>query len=312
MASRAAVAKAGDKHKSRHSLRALWKSIGKSKWVYVLLAPHLGYFTLFVFYPLLRAVMYSFQRVGLRQARWTGLANYARLWHDELFAKALKVTTIFTVSYVPIGMILAVILAGLIYQLSPRVQTFFKSSLYLPGVVSSVAVGMVWVWMYHPNNGLLNYLLSRMGLGPYQWLQSPSLALPSVIFMSVIMSFGSPVVLLTASMGAIPTSLYEVAEIDGAGKIRQFWSITLPLLKPTLLYLLVVRTIGSYQVFESVYVMTRGGPYYATSTLVYSIYNTAFLDLEFGYASAKAIILFAIVVVLSILQFKFLSTDVEY
>jgi multiple sugar transport system permease protein len=278
----------------------------------VLLTPHLAYFGLFVFYPVVRAVWYSFMRVGLRRAQWLGIANYTHLLEDEIFAKALKVTTIYTLTYVPIGLILAVILAGLIYQLSPRLQTFFKSGLYLPGVVSSVAVGMIWVWMYHPNNGLLNYMLSRVGLGPYQWLQSPTMALPSVIFMSVFMSFGSPVVLLTASMGAIPTTLYEVAEMDGAGKIRQFWSITLPLLKPTLLYLLVVRTIGSYQVFESVYVMTRGGPYYATSTLVYSIYTTAFLDLQFGYASAKAIVLFFIVVTLSIIQFKFLSTDVEY
>ena len=180
-------------------------------------------------------------------------------------------------------------------------------------VVAAVVVVLVWRWIYNPNTyGLLNYLLSLSDRQPVLWLQDPKLALAALTATSLIGGHGGAVVLILAAMGGIPKHLYESARLDGSRRLQEFWYITIPLLKPTILYLAVMGTIGSFQVFIGIFLLTNGGPNYATTTSVFYIYRVGFVHFEFGYASAQAVILFLIIMVFSSLVFRSLSADVEY
>ncbi|HOI36793.1 MAG TPA: sugar ABC transporter permease, partial [Bacillota bacterium] len=206
----------------------------------------------------------------------------------------------------------ALIISALIFPLAKPIQTFFKGAFYLPHVTSSVIISMVWLWIFNPPFGLLNYIMELLGFAPHAWLGDVRTALLSIILMQVVMGGGSSIVLITAAMGSIPYHLYEAAYLDGATKTQAFFKVTIPLLRPTILYLLVTGTISSFQVFTNVYLMTQGGPQFSTMTLVYLIYDTAFKQFRFGLASAQAVVLFAIVFALAIVQFRFLGQEVEY
>ena len=242
-----------------------------------------------------------------------GLANLERLWLDPVFFKALRNTFLYTLAVVPIATFTALILAELVRPMRAAPQTFFKSAFYLPAVVAAVVIVLVWRWIYNPNSyGLLNYLLYLVGHEPILWLQDARLALASLTATSLIGGHGAAVVLLLAAMGGIPMPLYESARLDGSTRRQEFWFITLPLLKPILLYLAVMGIIGSFQVFTGTFLLTLGGPNYATTTVVFMIYKTAFMNFEFGYASAQAIVLFLIIMGFSIVAFRSLSTEVEF
>ena len=214
---------------------------------------------------------------------------------------------------VPGSIAIALVLSELIFPLPHLAQTIFKSAFYLPGVVSAVVIVLVWRWIYNPNSyGLLNYLLSFFGAEPVGWLLDTQLALPALMATSLIGGQGAAVVLILAAMGGIPRHLYESARLDGSSRWTDFIHITLPLLKPTLLYLLIMGTIASFQVFTGIFLLTHGGPNNATTTVVFSIYQTAFSQFDFGYASAQAVILFIITIGFSIVIFKMLSEDVEF
>ena len=205
---------------------------------------------------------------------WTGLENYAYALSDDLFWKALGITVVYTCGVVPASLLISLFLAYVIFGLKYAwAQVIFKSAFYLPVVTSGAILSLVWLWLFNPARGLLNYALSFAGLGPYLWTSDPQMALPSLMFMAIMGGHGAAIVLLTAAMGGIPSTYYEAARLDGAGPWRQYWKITLPLLRPTVLYLLVTSTIASFQVFTQVLMMTGGGPDYATTTLVYLIYT---------------------------------------
>lgn len=295
----------------KNKVNTLIKQIQKHKWDYLFITPKLVLFSIFIATPVIWAFFLSFQEYGVFQSKWVGLSNFINVFQSDLFWIALWNTFRYTLIVVPCQVLIALILASLINPLNRKAQTFFRAAYYLPTVTSVVVVSMVWRWMYN-SKGLLNYFLSLFGVDAINWLGSSQWALPSIILMSILTPPGVGVILYLAAMGSIPESLYEAAKIDGAGPIKTWWQITLPLLKPTTLYLVVLRTIGSFQVFTQVLLLTDGGPGYATTTLVHLIYNSAFRDFEFGYASAQAIILFAIVLIFAFIQFKFLNTDVEY
>lgn len=295
----------------KNKVNTLIKQIQKHKWDYLFITPKLVLFLIFIATPVIWAFFLSFQEYGVFQSQWVGLSNFINVFKSDLFWIALWNTFRYTLIVVPCQVLIALILASLINPLNRKAQTFFRAAYYLPTVTSVVVVSMVWRWMYN-SKGLLNYFLSLIGVDAINWLGSSQWALPSIILMSILTPPGVGVILYLAAMGSIPESLYEAAKIDGAGPIKTWWQITLPLLKPTTLYLVVLRTIGSFQVFTQVLLLTDGGPGYATTTLVHLIYNSAFRDFEFGYASAQAIILFAIVLIFAFIQFKFLNTDVEY
>ncbi len=192
-------------------------------------------------------------------------------------------------------------------------DVFFKAALYLPTVASGVTLSLVWLAMFDPTSGgLFNKVLALFGLEPVIWLGQSSSALFSLMLMTYLGSHGSGIILYLAAMGGIPKSLYEAADIDHASGWTQFTKITWPLLKPTTLYLLVTGVITSFQVFISVYLMTQGGPNFATTTIAYLIYDTAFVYYDFGLASAQSFVLAAMIVIVSVVQFKYFSTDIEY
>ena len=280
---------------------------------YLFILPSLTFFVVFVAVPVFYAVVLAFQNVKPRTSEWVGLANFVALVGDRVFWISLLNTAVYAVIVVTFQIIEALVVAGLLQPLTNRWQTFFRAGFYLPLVNSAILVAMVWRWIYNPNQyGLLNALLAPFHLGPYQWLGNPDTALWSIIGSVVLTVPGGGVVLYSAAAASIPRELYEVAAIDGAGRLAQWRHVTLPLLKPTTLYLVVIYTIAAFQVFERVYIMTGGGPGYSTMTLVQLIYNTGFQFSKFGLASAQALVLFVIVAAISVVQFRWLSTDVEY
>jgi multiple sugar transport system permease protein len=221
-------------------------------------------------------------------------------------------TFIYAVFVVTAWISTSLLVAALIQPLSNRVQSLFRGAFYLPNVTSIVIIALVWIWIFEPDYGFFNYLLSLVGLPRVLWLQNPDIALWSIVLSTVLIVPGSGVVIYSAAIGSIPTEFYEAAEIEGASGLQKLLHITFPLLKPTTLYLVVIYTIAGFQIFERVYIMTGGGPINATTTIVQLIYQTAFSDFNYGRASAEALILFAIIAAFSFFQFKFLSTDVEY
>jgi len=284
----------------------------RHKWGYFFIAPSMLLFFVFIAYPVGRAVLLAFQEVDLRHSEWVGLENFRNLLHSDLFWLSMRHTFIYAFFVVLAWIITSLVVASLIMPLSNRVQSIFRGAFYLPNVSSIVVISLVWIWIFEPDFGFFNYLLTVMGLPKVLWLQNPDIALWSIVLSTVLIVPGSGVVLYSAAMGAIPREYYEAAEVEGANAFQKLRHITFPLLKPTTLYLMVIYTIAGFQIFERVYIMTGGGPINATMTIVQLIYQTAFSDFNYGRASAEALILFLIIATFSFVQFKFLSTDVEY
>ena len=284
----------------------------KDRWGYAFIAPSFALFAVFFLIPVVWGGYLSLLDYQVFNKEWVGLQNYGEILHDSIFWLSLRNTALYTLGIVPLWLGKALIISALIFPLAKPIQTFFKGAFYLPHVTSSVIISMVWLWIFNPPFGLLNYIMELLGFAPHAWLGDVRTALLSIILMQVVMGGGSSIVLITAAMGSIPYHLYEAAYLDGATKTQAFFKVTIPLLRPTILYLLVTGTISSFQVFTNVYLMTQGGPQFSTMTLVYLIYDTAFKQFRFGLASAQAVVLFAIVFALAIVQFKFLGQEVEY
>ncbi|HVC33165.1 MAG TPA: sugar ABC transporter permease [Chloroflexota bacterium] len=283
-------------------------------WSYFFAAPSMLFLFVFWIYPVLRSVMLGFSDLNLRTGETTfvGLENFQQSFATALFWTALRNAVVYTVVVVPVSLLIVVVLSVLVFRLPSAGQTFFKSAFYLPAVTSVAVLALVWKWLFNPVIGLLNYLLGLVSLPAQQWLGNPDLALPSLMLLALAGGQGAGVVLLTAAMGSIPREVYDAARIDGANTFAEVWNVTLPLLRPTLLYLLIIATIGSFQLFGPVYLMTSGGPDHATTTIVYYIYQQAFEEFQFGYASAMALIFMVILIGISFLQYTVFSSDVEY
>ncbi|BAS28292.1 carbohydrate ABC transporter permease [Limnochorda pilosa] len=279
---------------------------------YLFVLPKMLLFAAFLVAPVVMGVRMAFQNVGPLESSWVGFDNFREILSDAIFWRALRNTAVYTLVTVPGNVMLALVLASLIQPLGNRLQTFFRAAYYLPAVASAVVLAMAWKWLFDSDYGLFNYALSLLGLSRVEWLILPSVALWSIILMALLSPPGSGVILYLAAMNGIPRELYEAADIDGATGLQQWWRLTVPLVMPTTLYIVVMSTIGSFQVFTSVYVMTGGGPGNATTTIVTEIYNSAFRFFNFGKASAEAVLLFLIVAALAVLQFRWLSKDIEY
>lgn len=284
----------------------------RHKWSYFFIAPSMILFFVFIFAPMVQAFLLAFQKVDLRGSTWYGLGNFRDLGKSTLFWLTMRHTFTYAVFVVVAWISSSLLVASLIQPLPGKVQSFFRGAFYLPYVTSIVVTSLVWLWIFQPDLGFLNYFLSQLGLEKVLWLQSPKVALWAIVLSTVATVPGTGVVLYSAAMGSVPREYYEAAEVEGANALQRLIHITFPLLKPTTLYLIVIYTIAGFQIFERVYIMTGGGPINSTMTIVQLIYLTAFSDFNFGRASAQALVLFAIIVFFSIIQFKFLSSDVEY
>ncbi|MEH7273351.1 carbohydrate ABC transporter permease [Neobacillus vireti] len=288
---------------------SILSQIKKNLPAYLFLFPKLVLFIAFIAIPVIWAFILSFQEYKIFGSEWVGLDNYVKVFQSEAFFIALKNTFLFTVVTVPFNVVSALIIASLIYPLGKLSQSFFRAAFYLPTVTSMVIVAMVWRWMYNTDFGIFNYVLGWFGVNPINWLGQSSSALWALIIMQCLIPFGVGIILYLASMGSISESLYEAATIDGANSIQKWIHITLPLLKPSTLYLVLLSTIGSFQVFTQIIMMTGGGPGSATETLVHLIYKTGFRDFEFGLAAAQSVVLFFIILLFSIIQFRVLKYD---
>lgn len=282
-------------------------------WCYVFIAVPVILFCTFTIYPIVMAFVMSFQEYNVMESKWIGLQNYKTVFASPIFWKAMKNTLIYTIGTVPVNILIAFIMSVLIFPLGKKGQTFFKSAFYLPAVTSGVVTSLVWLWMFDPQKtGFFNALLTNFGFPAHMWLAKSSSALLSLMFMTYLGGHGSAIILYLASLGNIPKSLYDAADIDHASWFSKVKNITWPMLKPTTLYLLITGIIDSFQVFMTSYLMTQGGPNFATTTIAYLIFQNAFEDFNFGLASAESFILGVIIVTISVIQFKFLSSDVEY
>jgi len=283
-------------------------------WAYLFILVPVLLFALFVIYPLFWAFTLSFENwTVLDGGTWIGLKNYAQLFHNPVYFKALVNTFQYTVFTVPINIAIGLFLAVLIYPLAPKWQHFFKFAFYLPVVAAGIIMALVWSWMFDVRDGLLNYIFVHwLHLRPSMFLASSKTAMWSLIGKTYPTGHGGSVVLYLAAMGGIPASLYEAAELDNASGWRKFWKITFPLLKPTTVYLLITGVIGAMQTFGEIYVMTMGGPDNSTTTLGFLLYKSAFLNYEWGFAAAQGFVLGGLILIISVLQYKFFSTNVEY
>ena len=274
-----------------------------SAWAFLM--PSLVGFVIFVFGATIVSLLISFFDWDmLTPAKFVGLGNYLKLLKSDSFFLVLRNTVIFVIGTVPTRVIFSLLLALMLVKKIPG-RAFFRSVIFLPVAASTVAVAMIWRWIFNADFGLLNDFLYRIGISQLpQWLINPNWALMALIIFSVWKDVGFSTVLFIAGLEGIPDTLYEAGEIDGASSWTKFWKITLPLLSPTTFFVVVINLIGSFQVFDQAYVLTGGGPANATTTIVYYIYNYAFQRFKMGYACSAAWILFAIIFIITIIQFK--------
>jgi multiple sugar transport system permease protein len=281
---------------------------------YLFLLPGLLLFGVFRLYPLLDGLRLSFTnaRLGRAQYTWVGLANYERLLDDTRFHASLWNTAFYTVaSTLPILAIPLVLALALNRGIG--LKTFLRSAFFFPFTLSVVTVGLKWMWLLDPVVGPFNYYLRALGLPARSWLADPATAMWAIILTTVWWVAGYYLVIYLAGLQDIPRELYEAAAIDGAGGWTIFRAITLPLLRPVLLFVFVTHIIGSFQIFGQVFILTQGGPGDATRTVVQHLYETAFQNFfHFGSASAMAWVLFAVIVGFSLLQFRLLRGHTEY
>ena len=251
---------------------------------YLLISPWLFGFLLFTLGPIVASFVLGFTRYNIVKApQFSGLENYKLLMGDSLFWQSLKVTSLYVVFAVPLGIVGSLALAIVLNQRIPGLSVF-RTLYYLPNVISGVAVSLFWMWVLNPDFGVLNYLLWVLFRikGP-AWVFSETWVIPSFILMS-LWNVGGPMLIYLASLKGIPTHLYEAAELDGANAWGKFWNITVPMITPVILFSLITGVIGSFQVFTQAYVMTKGGPSYASLFYVLYLYQNAFFYFKMGYA----------------------------
>ena len=256
---------------------------------------------IFIIIPVLCSFGLSFAKWDLlNPITFVGLENYKNLFNDKVFYQTLVNTIVFAIATSVFGVIIPLILASVLNS-KIRGSEFFKTAYFLPFITPMIVIGIVWGWIFDPNIGLLNKLLHLH----INWLYDVKFAMPALIAVSVWKLIGYNMIIFLSTLSSISQSLFEAAKIDGANSLQTFRHVTVPMLSPTIFFVVIITTISSFQVFDLIYLMTQGGPFNSTNVLVYSIYQNAFEYFNVGEASAIAYVLFAIILVLTLLQWKF-------
>jgi multiple sugar transport system permease protein len=288
-------------------VRKFFWRIWRERSAYLFLAPGVILFSVFTLAALIFAIYLTFHRWSIIESDkpFVGLQNYEDMVHDERFRQSVLNTAYFTGASIPLTMIIGLLLALLLNQ-PLRGRAVFRTAYYLPVVTPFVVSALLWKWLYNGQYGLFNYYLMKGHIidQPLLWLSDKNLAMPAVVLMSVWSGVGFSMVVYLAGLQAIPEQLYESAMMDGAGTLRRLWYVTIPMLRPTTLFLLVISIIGSLQVFTQIFVMTNGGPVNKTETMVYYMYLWAFKYYDMGYASTLAFALFAMLLVFTAFQLR--------
>ncbi len=277
--------------------------------------PFVLIFAIFLAVPIVASLLLSFTDFGLKDLRnpvgtsFVGLQNYQELMGDRKFLTASANTAVYVLAGVPLTLLAGLAVAVALNSALVRFRTFFRVGYYLPVVTSIVAIAVVWRFVLNPDQGLVNLILASLGIQGPNWLGDPALAMPAIIGMIVWRNLGFAMVIFLAGLQTIPTSLYEAARIDGAGRWGEFRYVTLPGLRPTLLFVVVTTTIGYLQVFEEPFVMTEGGPLDRTLSIAMYTYQQGFRFFHQGYAAAIAYVLFVVVAVVAFVQFRILRSQ---
>jgi multiple sugar transport system permease protein len=293
-------------------MKKIMKYLNKpSRSAYVFLAPSIILLMIFSIIPLVIAFGLSLFDISITMdsAKFIGIDNFTKAFRDSRFINSLRVTAIFTGIEVPIQALGAVIVAALITKNNKR-NKFFRAVYFLPVICSATAIGIMWKMILHSNIGFITAVLQSMGLGKINFLNTPGLTIYVVSFISIWRSFGISAIIYVTAIQQVSASLYEAAEMDGAGKITQFIHITLPSIRPTFWYILMTRFAGALQIFDIIYITTNGGPNYTTESTVTYIYSRAFSSRSsMGYASAMSVILFVIIMIITVFMYRKMNEE---
>lgn len=291
-----------------------WKSLRKQLPNYLFILPHYLFFAIFLMYPIFRGTQISLfdWKIMLTDQKFIGLANYDALIHDQVFLVSLKNTFYFMILTVAMNVVLALFVATGLKQ-SFTGSNFLRVLFYAPAILSVSVLGIIGIRIWDTQLGIVNYFITTLlGLPRISWLGNPSLTIPSLAITTVWWTFGFPMLVFLAGLQNIPESLYEAAKIDGAGPRQSFWHITLPLIMPTMLFVVVTQFISHMQVFAQPYIITAGGPGNASRTSVMYLYETAWKFFRFGYASAISVVLALIMIVVTVILFVSMRQRAEY
>lgn len=290
--------------------RMYWR---KAKWGYIFLIPWFLVFAVFYAYPLIYGIFVSFTDYSLKGMNYIGVENYIGLFKDYAFWRSLLAMFLYCLIVVPLRTIIPLWAANTLRPHGKGFTTLTKLLIYLPGVVCTSALVISWKFMLAPGTGIVSELLKRVGFGDISLLDSATTSIPILSLLIAFSNMGTNLIVYCAAINSVPDTYYEAAELDGASKGKQFRRITIPMLHPTIIYVLVTSTIASLQIFVIPQLMTGGGPNYTSSALLMLIYNSAFINYKFGYASAIGVVLFVITAIIAFIQFKVTNREtIEY
>lgn len=280
---------------------------------YAFILPNIIGFLVFILIPVLASFIFSFTDWdGFGKMKYIGFDNYIKMFRNETFIISLRNTLYYIIVSVPVTLVLA-LAAAIALNKGITGQKVFRTAFFLPYITASVAVAVVWSLLYHPTMGPINRFLINLGVeNPPRWLSSSQWAMTSVIIMSIWKRAGYYMVIYLAGLQQIPETLYDAANVDGANNWQKFRNVTFPMLTPAIFFSTIMAIIESFKVFDLVYTLTQGGPGRATNVLVYTIYQESFIRFKFGYASAIAYVLFAMILILTLIQFKGQKKYVNY
>lgn len=278
---------------------------------YYFLSPIIIIFCVFMIYPIISSLILSFQEFKYGEYNFIGLRNYIMLLQDPIFLIALKNTLLYLIIQVPIMILLSLVFANFLNQQCLKYKGFFRISIFMPAITGLVAYSLIFKLLLNNDYGLVNHVLEGLGIQTVDWLNTPISAKISLMIAITWRWTGYNMVIMIAGLQRIPQEVYEASDIDGASAWQQFWKITMPLMKPIILFCAITSTIGTLQLFDESYILTNGGPDNATITVAHYLYNQGFRYVNFGYAAAISYVLVLIIGLLSLIQFKMAGSDHE-
>ncbi len=294
-------------------LKVFARKVHKGLPGYLFIAPGYIAFIAFMLIPILFAISLSFYKASfdINARQFIGFKQYILLSKDPVFLQALKNTVNYALIIVPLTVLIALFVALLIEPLGPRMQAFFRGAFYLPGVAGGVVLSVVYLWIFNPTYGLLNYGLGLLGIKPVLWLATNPHSFQAICAVVLTFTIGQPIILFLAGLAGISQDVIDAATVDGANDIQKALFVRLPLLRPVILFVVATQTIQVFQLWEVIFMVTRGGPFNSSTSMVFLIYQTAFENSNYGKASAIGVILMLIIMIFTMLQLKFWNeTDV--
>ncbi|MDF2959527.1 MAG: transporter permease [Paenibacillus sp.] len=280
-------------------------------WGFAFIFPNLILLLGFMVYPLIHTFYLSFQEADIYGSAFVGLNNYVSLMKDEAFWRSFMNTFYYVLIIVPSAVAVALTLAALMQDLHTKSKALFRLVFYLPVVSTPVVLTLVWSWMYNPSFGIFKYMAEMTGFSMGDVFATRLSAILALSVVVITWMIGKPLILYLSAMDGVSKELYEAVEIDGAGPVRAFFKITLPMIMHTTLLIVVTSTINVFQIFVVIHLMTGGGPFHSTESLVYTIYKTAFVGMQYGMASAQSVILFFIVLIITLVQFRLMKSKLD-